>query len=190
MIAAQDGDDRGFAGEGGAGDRPADDRGVVGEGDLDQPRQAAFEAQDLDELADAHRLLDQRGDQVGVDTKRSTPQFSVNIHSFFGWLTRAMTRGIPNSCLASSETTRLSSSSPVAATSTSHVLEPGLAERRDLAGVADVPLDARRRAWPRSTTASVLLDEQDLVAGVMQGSGDVLPDVAGSGDRDSHGRGT
>ena len=55
----------------------------------------------------------------GVETKTSTPQFSLNIHSFFGWFTRAITRGIPNSCLASSETTRLSSSSPVAATITS-----------------------------------------------------------------------
>src|SRR5687768_18368752 len=52
----------------------------------------------------------------GVDTDRSTPQFSLNIHSFLGWFTRATTRGTWNSCLASSEITRLSSSSPVAAT--------------------------------------------------------------------------
>src|SRR5436305_461260 len=31
--------------------------------------------------------------RCGVDTERSTPQFSLNSHSFFGWFTRAMTRG-------------------------------------------------------------------------------------------------
>ena len=40
---------------------------------------------------DGHRLLDQRGDEVRVETERSTPQFSLNIHSFLGWFTRAIT---------------------------------------------------------------------------------------------------
>ena len=53
--------------------------------------------------------------RCGVETLTSTPHWSLNIHSFFGLLTRATTRGTPNSCLASSETTRLSSSSPVTA---------------------------------------------------------------------------
>jgi hypothetical protein len=55
----------------------------------------------------------------GVDTATSTPQASSNIHSFRGLLTRATVRGTPNSVLASSETTRLALSSPVAATTTS-----------------------------------------------------------------------
>src|SRR6266540_2655060 len=55
----------------------------------------------------------------GGDTESSTPHWSVNIHSFFGWLTRASTLGTPYSCFDSSEITRLSSSSPVAATTTS-----------------------------------------------------------------------
>ena len=54
----------------------------------------------------------------GVDTATSTPQASLNIHSFLGWLTRATTRGTPNSVLASSETTRFTLSSPVAAITT------------------------------------------------------------------------
>ena len=47
-----------------------DDRRVVGEGHLDEPGQAALEAQDLDELADAHRLLDHRGDQRAGSRRR------------------------------------------------------------------------------------------------------------------------
>src|SRR5262245_49734525 len=57
--------------------------------------------------------------RCGVDTDTSTPQFSLNIHSFFGLLTRATTRGTANSCLASRLMTRLSSSSPVTAATTS-----------------------------------------------------------------------
>ncbi|MNW57280.1 hypothetical protein D3C74_350720 [compost metagenome] len=56
----------------------------------------------------------------GVDTATSTPHDSSNIHSFLGLLTRATVRGTPNSVLASSDTTRLTLSSPVAATITSH----------------------------------------------------------------------
>ena len=56
----------------------------------------------------------------GVETATSTPQESSNIHSFLGWLTRATTRDTPNSVLASRETTKLTLSSPVAATTTSH----------------------------------------------------------------------
>ena len=55
----------------------------------------------------------------GVETATSTPQDSLNNQWFFGWFTRAMTRGTANSCLARSEMTRLSSSSPVTATMTS-----------------------------------------------------------------------
>ena len=60
----------------------------------------------------------------GVETETSTPQLSLKSHWFLGWLTRATTRGTANSCLASSEITRLSSSSPVAATTTSTVASP------------------------------------------------------------------
>lgn len=56
----------------------------------------------------------------GVDTATSTPHDSSNIHSFFGLFTRATVRGTPNSVLASSDTTRFTLSSPVAATMTSH----------------------------------------------------------------------
>src|SRR3990170_4391648 len=57
----------------------------------------------------------------GGDTAASTPHCSVKSHSLSGWLTRASTRGTPYSCLARSDVTRLSSSSPVTATTTSAV---------------------------------------------------------------------
>ena len=65
--------------------------------------------------------------RCGVDTATSTPHISLNIHSFLGLLTRATTRGTPNSCLASSAVTRLSSSSPVTAATTSASVQPAAA---------------------------------------------------------------
>ena len=55
----------------------------------------------------------------GLLTATSTPHCSVNSHSFSARFTRATTRGTANSVLASSDTTRLTLSSPVAATTTS-----------------------------------------------------------------------
>ena len=66
----------------------------------------------------------------GVDTATSTPQASLNSPWFLGLLTRATTRGTANSCLASSEMTRLSSSSPVAATITSAWAIPAITSDR------------------------------------------------------------
>ena len=60
----------------------------------------------------------------GVETATSTPQTSLNSHSFLGWLTRPTVRGTPNSVLASSDMTRLALSSPVAAIATSQVSSP------------------------------------------------------------------
>src|SRR5207248_10768095 len=54
----------------------------------------------------------------GVDTATSTPHDSLNSHSFLGSLMRATTLGTPYSVLASSDTTRLTLSSPVAAMTT------------------------------------------------------------------------
>ena len=82
----------------------------------------------------------------GVETETSTPQLSLKSHWFFGWLTRATTRGTANSCLARRETTRLSSSSPVAATTTSTVARPAASSEDDLAGVGRHPGDVEGRA--------------------------------------------
>src|SRR6202000_3172335 len=60
----------------------------------------------------------------GVETATSTPHDSLYSHSLPGWLTRATTRGTPYSVLASSATTRLTLSSPVAATTTSQRSSP------------------------------------------------------------------
>jgi len=59
-----------------------------------------------------------------VDTETSTPHASVNNHSLRGSLTRPTTRFTANSVFDSSETTRLTLSSPVAAITTSQVWMP------------------------------------------------------------------
>src|SRR5438552_4075607 len=51
----------------------------------------------------------------GGDTAASTPHCSLKSHSFFGWFTRASTRGTANSCFARSDVPRLSAWLPVAA---------------------------------------------------------------------------
>src|SRR5579875_598831 len=92
-----------------------------------------------------------------VETDTSTPQDSLNSHWFFGWLTRATTRGTANSCLARREMTRSSSSSPVAATTTSTVARP--AASRELTSHASAAthvtsISSRRRST-RSGSRSI-----------------------------------
>ena len=77
-----------------------------------------------------------RGGHRDVDA----PRLRWKSHWLLGWLTRAMTRGTANSCLANSEMTRLSSSSPVAATATvdlRHARRPS--SRIHFAGVRSHP---------------------------------------------------
>ena len=82
--------------------------------------------------------------------------------------------------------TRLSSSSPVAATTTSQRSSPAWRSDVDLARVGDEPLDALGSACSALDDARVLLDEQHLVAGAHEVVGDEEADVAGAGDRDPH----
>ena len=116
----------------------------------------------------------------GVDTATSTPQFSLNSHSFWGWLTRATMRGTANSWRDSSEITRLSSSSPVAAITTSQVGQLGGLERAELAGVGDDPGDpVAARLGPAAVhDAGLLLEHGHRVARVPQLPGDEGADVA------------
>ena len=127
-------------------------RRVVGEGELDEVRarpagrSAAARGRRRD-TASSTTAASSRGE----DTETSTPHDSLNSHSFLGWLTRATTRGTPNSVLASSDTTRLTLSSPVAATTTLQRLDAGLHERLELAGVGEQPLGRpapMRPSWP------------------------------------------
>ena len=122
----------------------------------------------------------------GVDTETSTPQLSLNSHWFFGWLTRATTRGTANSCLASREITRLSSSSPVAATTTSTVASPAASSEAHLAGVGGHPGDVRARPRSRATSSgSCSMTRTSWPAGV-QVAGDGGAHAAGPGDGDLH----
>ena len=96
VILAQDRDDRGLAWQGHLRDRTARPRWRPRRG---SPRRAGRAHPRTAGSPPACPTLTASSTMavmsVGVDTKRSTPQFSLNIHSFFGWLTRAMTRGTP-----------------------------------------------------------------------------------------------
>ena len=65
---------------------------------------------------------------AGVETETSTPHDSLKSQVLRALLMRAITRGTANSCFASQLTTKLSSSSPVAAITTSTLRSP-IAER-------------------------------------------------------------
>ena len=111
-----------------------DRRGVVGERDLDEPCPTAFELQDRTRRPTVTASLTSAVIRCGVDTEMSTPQFSLNSHSFLAGPRGDHARGtVENSVFASSEITRLSSSSPVAATIIA-ALRP--ASRRELTSQA------------------------------------------------------
>src|SRR5205823_4637238 len=131
----------------------------------------------------------------------STPQLSVNSHWFFGWFTRAITRATANSCFASSEITRLSSSSPVAETTTSaraasaRSSTPGSHAppwlTASAGALAAFPGLGKRGDQPTRHMRADLDAEQDDVArsdgklGVLDA---VEPDVVDLGRGPSHGR--
>src|SRR5690554_7902442 len=81
----------------------------------------------------------------GVDTATSTPHCASYIHSLRGLLTRATVRGTPNSVLARNDVTRLTLSSPVAATTTSMVSV--LTRARD-----DISHESSSTHWALSTS--------------------------------------
>ena len=122
----------------------------------------------------------------GGETAASTPHCSVNSHSFFGWFTRASTRGTANSCLARSDVTRLSSSSPVAATTTSAF---DSSARSSTHGSQASPSNtftfgAHSRAFVDDVGA--LIDQRDVVSTVGEIRGEVATDRARAGDDDAH----
>ena len=121
----------------------------------------------------------------GVDTATSTPQASSNIHSFFGLLTRATVRGTPNSVLASSESTRLALSSPVAATTRRDSSSPASSR----AAISQASASSHDASGTRDglDVVGVLVDEQHLVPVSEQLTGDGAADASGSGDDDAHG---
>ena len=120
----------------------------------------------------------------GVDTLTSTPQASVNSHSLLGWLTRPTVRGTPNSVLASSEVTRLTLSSPVAAITTSHWSSRASSREES----SQESASSHSASGTRSGFIELrgLVDEQDLVAVGDQLAGDGAADGTGPGDGDAH----
>ncbi len=106
----------------------------------------------------------------GVETATSTPQDSLKSHSFFGLLTRETTRGTPYSVLASSDTTRLTLSSPVAAITTwqrwsaassSEVISQASASSHSARGTRSTEialgvLSISRISWPFSSSSPAM----------------------------------
>ena len=167
--------------------RVALEGGRVGvERDLDERRTRPVELHEADDRADRHRLLDERGQQLGVETLTSTPQDSLNSHAFFELFTREMTRGTANSCFESQLMTRLSSSSPVAATMTSAAAQARALEGRHLAGVGREDLDARQVPPQHLGVVGVLLEDLHAVAVVEEVRGDGRADAPAASDHDAH----
>ena len=122
----------------------------------------------------------------GVDTLTSTPQASVNSHSLLGWLTRPTVRGTAE--LGLGQQRRDEVGLVVAGRRDHHValVETGLLEGRQLAGVGQQPLGVGHPvgldgdAGPcRSAGPGVLV--------WISSRGDGAPDGAGLGDGDAHG---
>src|SRR5262245_10677021 len=106
----------------------------------------------------------------GVETATSTPHDSLNSHSFLGWLMRATTLGTPYSVLASSDTTRLTLSSPVAAITTlqrcsaassSEVISQASASSHSAWGTRSTEMEVgflsiSRTSWPFSSSSPAI----------------------------------
>ena len=122
----------------------------------------------------------------GGETAWSTPHCGVNSHSFRGWFTRARTRGTANSCFARSDVTRLSSSSPVAATTTSASDRRAPFEHPRLAGVAEHHLHGGDLVEELVHGGPVLFDQRDVVLAFGEVLREVAPDRAAAGDDDPH----
>ena len=114
---------------------------------------------------------------------------SLNIHSLLGLFTRATTRGTPNSCLASNEITRLSSSSPVTAATTSASAAPAAARTSSSHASprrhATPPWPARRCDIDRRLPGALSISVTSW-PGRLQLLGHVATDAAGTGDDDLH----
>ena len=122
-----------------------------------------------------------------MDTDTSTPHISLNIHSLFGLLTRATTRGTANSCFDSNDTTRLSSSSPVTAATTSQPATPAAWRASQLTPVAPYPPDTWRRGVGMLTDDPwIVVEDLDLVTGRPELFGDETAHTATTDDQCFH----
>ena len=126
--------------------------------------------------------------RCGVDTLTSTPHSSLNIHSFFGLLTRATTRGHAELLLGQQRHDEVVL--VVAGDGGDDVgpLDAGRGERVDLAGVAVVPRHADRLAGAPGLGDDrlVVVEDRHVVTGAVQLLGDEPADAAATGDDHVH----
>ncbi len=135
-VPPHDGDDGRVPRDIELGETHPDGGRVVCEGHLHQVRMAALELQQSDERADRHGFFDERSHHERHADRNVDPPGLIEDPWFFGLLTLAMTRGTANSCLERREITRLSSSSPVAAMTTSTLAKPAASSEAHLAAVS------------------------------------------------------
>ena len=122
----------------------------------------------------------------GGETAWSTPHCGVKSHSFFGWFTRASTRGTANSCFARSDVTRLSSSSPVAATTTSASARRAPSSTHGSHASPSSTLHRGDLLEELVDGGAVLFDQRDVVLALGEVVRQVPPDRAAAGDDDPH----
>src|SRR5699024_7026993 len=142
---ADDGHQHRVQWEGDGADAVGHERGCLMHGELQQTRPAAFETHQMHETADLDGLLDQGGHQARCR------QVALKSDSFFGLVTRDTVRGTPNSVLASSESTRLVLSSPVAATTTSASSRPASARPANSQASESSHSAPGMRSWPSAS---------------------------------------
>ena len=151
---------------------------------LDQLELALAERRQMEQLVDRDVLFDRAQDHPGRADSSSTPRCRKSA-SFLGLLTRAMVRGTSKWCFAIWQMTRLSSSSPVTAATTSARLQPASARYLPSQPSCAMTIEPISSAICRARDA-VLLHERDLVARFDQLLGEVVADLAPADDEHEH----
>ena len=125
--------------------------------------------------------------RCGVDTERSTPQFSLNSHSFFGWFTRATTRGTAELLLGEQRDHEVVLVVAGRGDDDVAALEPGL-RAATLTSHASATSHSTPSAGlgARSTTVGFCSMSSTSWPALARSLAMNEPDVAGAGDRDPH----
>src|SRR5918995_869908 len=185
VLAADDGDDRGVAGDVDVFERAVDYGRVLRQRDLDESGLPALELQDPHEPPHADRLFDERGDEVRGGDRQVDPPVLVEHPLVLRMVYPGDHSGNRELLLGEQRDDEIVLVVASRRDDDVAALEAGLLEGRHLARVGDEPLDALVGDGALDDRG-VLLDELHVVSGRVQVVGDEEPDVAGAGDRDPH----
>jgi len=190
LVASNDGDDPNGVGKSKFVEREVpDDRGCAGgERDFDESHSTLSEVHQVDDRPDLDCFVDKRSDKGRSRHRDVDAHVSLNNHSLRELLMRAMTRGTPNSCLDNQLMTRLSSSSPVAAMTTS-TLRKSAAERLAYSHASAAhDVHARQQGLQFLGGGAHVFEQRHVVVSVHEVERDRRAHRTASGDDDSHGR--